>query len=45
MMDSIQRSVLDQKIRGWEWIRSELRRLRAETRAEIERLLGPDRGE
>lgn len=33
------------KIRGWDWVASELRRVRNEARAEANRLLGPDRGE
>ena len=43
-MDSIQRHQLDERIRGYEWVLAEIRRQRAEIRAEIERLLGPDRG-
>lgn len=36
---------LDEKIRGWEWVVSEFRRVREASRVEAERLLGPDRGE
>lgn len=36
---------LDQKVRGWEWVASEVRRVREACRAEADRLLGPERGE
>lgn len=44
-MDSIQRSVLDAKIKGWEWVREQFAAACARSRAEADRLLGPDRGE
>lgn len=36
---------LEDKIRGWEWVAAEFRRVLTEAAAERERLLGPDRGE
>lgn len=44
-MDPTTKSVLDKKIKGWNWVRAEFDRILAARRAEAERLLGPDRGE
>jgi hypothetical protein len=39
------RTALNSKVRGWEALVAELRRVRDAHRAEAARLLGPDRGE
>lgn len=44
-MDSIDRAVIDKKVKGWGWVASEFARVAANLRAEADRLLGPDRGE